>query len=199
VDKQNGALAAIGVAGAVGAILLISKVGATTPPVGGTGSVDMIVSSDGTPVSGATVTLAGQTLTTDAEGTVTFQTAQTGSDTLSVSATGYTTINESIQVESGNTYDIDLVATGGGVGPLPTQGYTGYYGGTYNEYLIVAVNGDDAIDGDGFYVFTDVPPYYSPTTPEIGNGGLRNTSVVAPYLTQAEITQIIANDPLHET
>ena len=75
--------------------------------------------------------------------------------------------------------------------PIQTVGMSGYYGGLYNYY-------QDGADGLGYYVYADVPPYYSATAPEIGDGGFRNTTIPLSDLTQAEINTIYVNDPLHE-
>jgi len=62
-------------------------------------------------------------------------------------------------------------------------GLTGYYGGIYNRFS----NG----------LFYSIDQGLGAPTPEIGSGGLRNTTVSQTILSQAEIKTIIQNDPLH--
>lgn len=118
-------------------------------------------------------------------------------------AAGVTAINQLATLAATIAPTQNLLTPGTAIGgqtnlsvfPLTTSNATGYYGGIYNYYYPPGTGVGIAPQGPGYYVPTD--DYYSPTSPEIGNGGLRNTTVVAPYLTAAMTATIIAQDPLH--
>jgi hypothetical protein len=71
-----------------------------------TGTV--VANLTGLPISGATVTLGSLTTTTSGNGAFSFPTVNAGTYTLSVSATLYTTLTQSVSVAPGQTVTLSI-------------------------------------------------------------------------------------------
>lgn len=88
-----------------------------TDPGTGTGTVSGTVldARTGGPISGATVTVAGQSMVTGADGAFLLTNVTAGTQTLTGSATGYTTATESIVVPDGGSVVENLALSPSGV------------------------------------------------------------------------------------
>lgn len=82
-------------------------------PAATTGTVSGTVTSSatGSPISGATVTVDGQTATTASDGTYTISNVQPGQRTVSVTASGFTCVNVTTNVVAGGTATGNVTCT----------------------------------------------------------------------------------------
>ncbi len=106
--KHAGLVAGVVLAAAVGgAVVLLRK-----PAGASTVAVSFVISSGSVPVDGATITVGGQTMTTDASGSASFPAVQSGNQTVMITAAGFTSVNETVDIIGGNTYDVTLSPVG---------------------------------------------------------------------------------------
>lgn len=133
-------------------------------------SVYVFNNSSGSPISGASVTVQGQTLLTNNNGNVTFTNLSAGNTIITVSASGYNTATETINIQGNTTIQIPLTSN---TTPPPNCYYvvnTTVTGGGYVTPSLATITGSQQFTAIAFagYRFVSWDLIYGSTTTFLG-------------------------------
>ncbi|HVT04939.1 MAG TPA: carboxypeptidase regulatory-like domain-containing protein [Thermoanaerobaculia bacterium] len=139
----------------------------TGPPTSSTATLSGTVTAAGSPVSGAVVSAQGQTATTATDGRYLLTALTSGTTTVSISKSGFTTASQTVTLNAGaNALNITLLASGsGGGGTSSLSGTIATTTGTPIADATITTQSQTVTSGiDGKYNISGLPAGLSTVT-----------------------------------